>query len=190
VGRVDTRLLVLIGVTMNVISLYLLRFVNLDVGFHYLLWSRLCQGFGLGFLFVPIATSAYARISPQQMGQATGLFNLLRNEGGSVGIALATTFLTQRAQFHQNSLVEHLTPYDPAYQQSLANLARGIFPYSGLDPVSNKGLAQGLVYGLLQRQAYALAFVDVFFLLMLVFCCFLPFILLLRGRPHRASEGH
>lgn len=190
VGRVDTRLLVLNGVAMNVISLYLLRFVSLDVDFNFLLLSRLFQGFGLGFLFVPIATSAYARLRPQQMGQATGLFNLLRNEGGSVGIALATTFLTQRAQFHQNSLVEHLTPYNPAYQQGLADLARGIFPYSGLDPVSNQGLAQGLMYGLLQRQAYALAFVDVFFLLTLVFCCFLPFIFLLRGRPPRAGEGH
>jgi DHA2 family multidrug resistance protein len=190
VGRVDTRLLVLIGVVMNVISLYLLRFVSLDVDFNFLLVSRLFQGFGLGFLFVPIATSAYSRIRPQQMGQATGLFNLLRNEGGSVGIALATTFLTQRAQVHQTHLVEHLTPFDPAYREGLSAIARGIFPYSGLDPVSNQGLAQGLMYGLLQRQAFALAFVDVFFLLTLVFCCFLPFILLLRGRPPRVGEGH
>jgi MFS transporter, DHA2 family, multidrug resistance protein len=182
VGRVDTRILVLIGVAMNVISLYMLRFVNLEVGFHFLLWTRLFQGFGMGFLFVPIATSAYSRIPRPLIGQATGLFNLLRNEGGSVGIALATTFLTRRAQYHQSSLVEHLTPFDPAYQQGMASTARGIFPYAGLDPISTQNLAGGLLYGVLQRQAYALAFVDVFFMLTLVFCCLLPFILLLRGK--------
>ena len=187
VGRVDTRLLVLVGVVMNIISLYILRFVNLDVGFSFLMVSRLLQGFGMGFLFVPITVAAYTRISPQQMGQATGLFNLLRNEGGSVGIALSTTFLAQRAQFHQTSLVGHLTPFDPAYQQRLAGAAQGLFPYAGLDPVSTKGLAVGLTYGLLQRQAYALAFVDVFFMLTLVFVCLLPFILLLRGRAGRTG---
>jgi len=189
VGRVDSRLLVLNGVVMNVISLYMLRFVNLDVGVHFLLWSRLFQGFGMGFLFVPIATSAYSRIPPQLIGQATGLFNLMRNEGGSVGIALATTFLTRRAQFHQTGLVEHLTPFGPVYQQSLAGMAQGLFPYAGLDPLSTKGLADGLMYGLLQRQAYALAFVDVFFMLMLIFCCLLPLILLLRGKVGRAAAG-
>ena len=192
VGKVDTRLLVLIGVVMNIVSLFILRFVSLDVGFSYLTVSRLFQGFGMGFLFVPITVAAYTRIKPEEMGQATGLFNLLRNEGGSVGIALTTTFLARRAQFHQNNLVAHLTPFDPIYQQRLAGAAQALFPYVGMDPTSTKGLAGGLIYGQLQRQANALAFVDVFFMLTLVFCCLLPFILLLKGKAGRAATlaGH
>lgn len=189
VGKVDVRLLVLVGVLMNMLSLWLLRFVNLDVGFVYLMTSRLFQGFGLGFLFVPITVAAYARISPQKMGAATGLFNLLRNEGGSVGIALSATFLAQRAQFHQLRLVEHLNPFNPMYREALANIAGGLAPRLGVDPTTLDKLSLGLLYGQVQRQAYAGAFVDVFWMLTLMFAAMLPFILLLRGRASAASAA-
>lgn len=192
IGKVDTRLLVFVGVAANVVSMWMLVHVSLAVDFWYLTLSRLVQGFGLGFLFVPIAVSAYSRISPERMGQATGLFNLLRNEGGSVGIALSATVLGQRAQFHQTRLVENLTPFDPGFTQRLDETARGLFPWSGLDPSSVKEAAQGLLYGELQRQAYLSAFVDVFWMLALIFAALLPFLFLLRGRPGEgkaAAEG-
>lgn len=192
VGRVDTRLLVFVGVVMNIISLWMLRFVSLGVDFDYVMWSRLFQGFGLGFLFVPITAAAYARIRPENMGDATGLFNLLRNEGGSVGIALSATVLAQRAQFHQTTLVAHLTPFDPTYQQGLLSLAHGLFPVAGLDPLSTGTLALGVLYGEVQRQAYLLAFVDVFFMLTLIFVAFIPLVLLLKGRLDHGTlpAGH
>ncbi len=182
VGKVDLRLLVTVGVLMNVLSLWLLRYVDLNVGFVYLMSSRVFQGFGLGFLFVPITVAAYARISPQKMGTATGLFNLLRNEGGSVGIALSTTFLAQRSQFHQERLIEHLTPFNPIYTNELKALAQGLFPRAGLDHATLDQVSQGLVYGMVQRQAAAGAFVDVFWMLTLMFAAMLPLLLLLRGR--------
>ncbi len=182
VGKVDLRLLVTVGVLMNVLSLWLLRFVDLNVGFFYLMSSQEFQAFGLGFLFVPITVAAYARISPQKMGTATGLFNLLRNEGGSVGIALSTTFLAQRSQFHQERLIEHLTPFNPIYTNELKALAQGLFPRAGLDHATLDQVSQGLVYGMVQRQAAAGAFVDVFWMLTLMFAAMLPLLLLLRGR--------
>jgi len=192
IGKVDTRLLVLVGVVMNIISLWLLWSVNLGVDFHYVMWSRLFQGFGLGFLFVPITTAAYARIAHENMGDATGLFNLLRNEGGSVGIALSATYLAQRAQAHQTALVEHLTPFNPLYRESLLALRHGLFPTAGVDPTTAGVLAQSMVYGELQRQAYLLAFVDVFSMLTLIFALLLPFVFLLKGRPGNAASavGH
>ncbi len=189
VGRIDTRVFVFIGVVANILSMWLLVSLNLSVSFSYVMFSRLVQGFGLGCLFVPIAVSAYSRIPPAMMGQATGLFNLLRNEGGSVGIALSSTILSQRAQFHQVRLVEHLTPLDPGYGQRLGQLARGLFPWAGLDPSSTRGLAQGLLYGELQRQSVLMAFVDVFWVLMLIFGLILPFLFLLRGRPGAGSAA-
>ena len=191
VGVVDVRPLVFIGVALNILSVWLLRFVNLDVGFSYLMTSRIIQGFGLGFLFVPITVAAYARITPQRMGAATGLFNLLRNEGGSIGIALSTTLLAQRAQFHQLRLVEHLNPFNPAYAQELGAIAKGLFPQAGLDPTSVNQLATGVLYGQVQRQAFASAFVDVFWMLTLMFVAMLPLVFLLRGRSKMgAPAGH
>ena len=192
VGKVDVRTLVFVGVILNILSIWLLRFVTLDVGFGYLMTSRLIQGFGLGFLFVPITVAAYARITHQRMGAATGLFNLLRNEGGSIGIALSTTFLAQRAQFHQHRLVEHLTPFDPSYGGELAAIAKGLFPRSGLDPTSVNNLAQGMLYGEVQRQSFAGAFVDVFWMLTLMFAAMLPLVLILRGHTRTKAylSGH
>jgi MFS transporter, DHA2 family, multidrug resistance protein len=191
IGKVDSRLIVFLGVVMNIVALTMLRYVTLDVGFGYLMLSRLIQGFGLGCLFVPVTVAAYARIPSEKMGTATGLFNLLRNEGGSVGIALSATVLAQRAQFHQLRLVEHLNPYNPAYTQELSAIARGLFPRAGLDPTSVNQLATGMLYGQVQRQAFASAFVDVFWLLTLMFVAMLPLVFLLRGRSKAgAPVGH
>ncbi len=182
IGKVDTRLLVFIGAIMNIFALWLLWSISLGVDFQYVMWSRIFQGFGLGFLFVPITTAAYTRIQATQMGDATGLFNLLRNEGGSVGIALSATLLSQRAQFHQSRLVENLTPLNPAYQERLNAVAQGLFLRSGHSAYSSGQLALGIVQGELERQAVLMAFVDVFFVLTCVFVLLLPFIFLLKGK--------
>ncbi len=183
IGKVDTRLIVFVGVVLNILSLWLLRFVNPEISFFHLMMPRIIQGFGLGCIFVPVTVAAYARIPQHKMGTATGLFNLLRNEGGSVGIALSATVLSRRAQFHQARLVDHLTPFDPTYREGLAQTAQGLFTRSGLDPHTNGILAQGLLYGEVQKQAATLAFVDVFWMLTLIFALILPFIILLRGKP-------
>ncbi len=186
IGKVDIRLLVLIGVAMNILAMVLLVMINPSVDFWYLMWSRSIQGFGLGFLFVPITVAAYTRIRPEDMGQATGLFNLLRNEGGSVGIALSATVLARRAQFHQLRLIEHITPFSQATRQALASAAHGLFPYAGFDPATMQRVAERLLYGQVRRQAYFMAFADVFWFLMIVFCCLLPFVFLLKGKAGSA----
>ena len=182
VGKVDTRLLVLIGAIFNIASLWLLSTLNLQVDFFFLMFSRVLQGFGLGFLFVPITAAAFVRLTPQQTGQGTGLFNLFRNEGGSVGIAIAATVLGRRAQFHQHHLVEHLTPFAQGFQQRLAEAGHLLFGVAGRDPVTSGRLAEGIMYGVVRRQAAVLAYIDVFWMLMFSFVVFLPFILLLAGK--------
>jgi DHA2 family multidrug resistance protein len=188
VGRVDTRLLILVGAIFNIAALWLLHGLNLEADFFFLMLSRLLQGFGLGFLFVPITAAAFVRLSREQTGQGTGLFNLLRNEGGSVGIALAATVLARRAQHHQTHLVEHLTPYSPVFQHRLDEIGHYLFAVTGYDPVTSHGLAYDVLYGLVRRQAAAMAYVDVFFMLTMAFVAFLPFIFLLgRGRDRGAA---
>jgi DHA2 family multidrug resistance protein len=189
IGKVDTRFLVVVGVLMNVLSMGLLQFVSLGVDFNYLLVSRLFQGFGLGFLFVPITTAAYTRISPQKMGSATGLFNLMRNEGGSVGIALAATLFARQSQVHQTRLAEHVSGLDPAVLERLSSIAHGLFPYAGVDSSTAEKLSVGILYGQIQRQSALMAFVDVFAMLTWIFLLLLPFVFLLKGRTRGGGEG-
>ncbi|HVN75138.1 MAG TPA: DHA2 family efflux MFS transporter permease subunit [Thermoanaerobaculaceae bacterium] len=189
IGKVDTRLLVLLGGILNITAIWLLQSVDLDVSFGYVMLSRLVQGFGLGFLFVPISTAAFSHLPPEQIGQATGLFNLLRNEGGSTGIALSATVLARHAQLHQARLMDHVTPYAPVVQERLAAAARGLFPVAGLDPTTTQALSTRMLYGQIVQQALVKAYVDVFWMLTLAFVLFLPFILMLSGETGRSPSG-
>ncbi|MBZ5586937.1 MAG: DHA2 family efflux MFS transporter permease subunit [Acidobacteriia bacterium] len=189
IGRVDTRLLVLVGGILNIAAIWLLQSVDLHVSFGYLMLSRLVQGFGLGFLFVPISTAAFSHLPPEQIGQATGLFNLLRNEGGSVGIAMSATVLARHAQLHQARLIDHITPFSPVVRERLTAAAHGLFPVAGLDPITTQALSTRMMYGQVQLQAVVEAYVDVFWMLTLAFVLFLPFILMLSGETAKAPTA-
>lgn len=182
IGKIDTRFLVFVGIVFNIISLYLLTLINLSTDFFFLTISRLFQGFGLGLLFVPITVSAYSRIPKHLTGQATGLFNLLRNEGGSVGIAICTTLLSQRSQFHQSRLVENLHIYSNVVEEKLNLIGNYLFSIVGIDISTSKQGSLELIYQEVLRQSYSLAFIDVFYYLMVVFFVLIPFIFLLRGK--------
>jgi DHA2 family multidrug resistance protein len=142
-------------------------------------WSRVVQSAGLAFLFVPISTMAFARIPKARTNYATGLFNLARNIGGSAGIATVTTLLARRAQFHQTVLAAHLTPYDPAYRQALANSA-GLLQVHGSSAADAGIQAQGMLYGTLQRQSSMLAFSDAFWVMGVLFTLIVPLMFLMR----------
>jgi DHA2 family multidrug resistance protein len=119
---------------------------------------------------------------------AAGIFNLMRNEGGSVGIAVATTLLQTRSQFHQARLTEHLTAFNGTLQQGVLKLNHLLFTTAGQDPASVNRLAQALVGAEVSRQAYLMAFVDVFFILVIVYVLCLPFVLLLKD-PGAGAKG-
>ncbi len=189
IGKVDNRILVLIGALLNMYAIWLLRSVDLNIDFWYVTLSRLAQGFGLGFLFVPIATAAFSQLQPELIGQATGLFNLLRNEGGSVGIAMSATVLARHVQSHQARLADGITPFNPIVQNRLAEATQGLFGATGHDPTTVKGMALGMIYGEVQRQAAVMAYVDVFWMLTYAFVLFIPFILLLHGGRGRTTAG-
>ena len=188
IGKVDIRAMVGAGFLLMGFSCYLLTSLYLGVSFEYLVTAWIFHGFGLGLLFVPIGVNAVSRISPAKMGEATGLFNLMRNEGGSVGIAAATTLLARRVQFHQTALVGHVSAFDHAFQQGSMALGEAAQAAGGEDSLSAGRAALGFIAREVQRQAAVLSFVDVFWFLMLAFAVSLPFIALLRsgktaGRP-------
>ena len=156
INRVRGRYLVMFGFTVLAYSIYLFSKINLEISISSIVWPNIISGFAMGFVFVPLTTMALGTLSNEQMGNASGVFNLMRNTGGSVGIATVTTMLARGAQVHQAAMVSHLTPYDPAFQQRLGQMAaRG-----GAGAATQQAYAG--IYGILVRQATLLSYVDIF----------------------------
>ena len=137
------------------------------------------QGAGLSLLFVPLTTVSMATIAPERMGYATSLFNLMRNIGGSIGIAVTGTLLARRRQAFGSLLGEHVTIFDPTTSQVLAQLKAAFLARTG-DAVAATNQAYVVLYGMVQRQAAMVSFVTIFRLLGLLFFVMLPLVLLMR----------
>jgi MFS transporter, DHA2 family, multidrug resistance protein len=187
VSKVDPRWLVIFGLTVSSIGLIQMSGFNLYIDFRTAVIARVVQSVGLAFLFIPINVTAFAFVPKEKTNFATGLVNLARNIGGSSGIALATTMLARRSQFHQQNLVSHLTPLDPSYQASLQGLTQALTS-RGADAAQAASQAQGVLYGMVQQQAMMKAFVDVFWMLALVFLAMIPLVFLMkRVQPHKVA---
>jgi DHA2 family multidrug resistance protein len=184
-SRVDPRLLLCLGFLGFAVCSYIFGTVNLDIGPYTLLIPITLTGFALSFVFVPLATMTTSTIRNSEMGNATGLFNMLRNIGGSIGIAMATTALVRRSALHQTYLSDHLTPSTAALQQKSAALA-GYLGHQIGGPSARPG-AMGMFYGLMQQQAALLSYVDVFrWTAVLAFCCAIA-TWLFRKQPKHAA---
>ena len=185
VGRIDGRYLAMFGFGVLAVSTYWLSDINLEISMSSIALPQIVSGFALGFIFVPLTILATGTLSNEQIGNATGVYNLMRNVGGSLGIAGVTTMLTRGAQVHQAMLVSHLSPYDPAFQQRLQQLSSGLAAQS--DPVTAKQMAYGVIYQTVVAQASLLSYLDAFRLL--AFLCLLACVMTLFFAKVRATQG-
>jgi len=146
------------------------------------IFPTVLNGVAISFIFVPLTTATMSQLKQREIGSGTGLYNLVLNLGGSIGIALVTTLVARGAQTHQALMVGHLTPTDPVFAQRLAAAQHALAQQT--DPVTASHQAYGLIYGTLNAQAHLWAFVDTFRLFgMMVLCC-LPLILLFKRVKH------
>jgi MFS transporter, DHA2 family, multidrug resistance protein len=159
-SRIDNRKLLSAGFIGFGGCSFIFGMVNLDIGPFTLLFPIMLTGFALSFVFVPLATMSTSTIPREEMGNATGLFNMLRNIGGSIGIAMATTALIRRAALHQNELSANLGPSNMVLQQRSAAIA-GYLGHQVGRAQARPG-SMGLLYGLIQQQSALMAYVDVF----------------------------
>jgi DHA2 family multidrug resistance protein len=185
IGKINSRYLIMFGFAVLGYSTYQFSNINLEISISSIVWPSITSGFAMGFIFVPLTTMALGTLSNEQMGNASGVFNLMRNTGGSVGIATVTTLLARGAQTHQAAMVSHLTPYDPAYQERLHQLAQGLAT-RGSSIVAEQQAYAGL-YGTLVRQAMLLSYIDVFRLLAFLCLLCIPATLLFRRIKARAG---
>jgi DHA2 family multidrug resistance protein len=187
-NKIDPRYLLTFGfLTFGLTTLYF-GSITLDISPMTLFLPILITGFGLSFVFVPISTAAYGTLRNDQIGNASGLFNLMRNVGGSIGISIATTLLTRRSAAHQNDLNNHNAVSGLAFQNSLHGAQQAL--NNSFGHANSLFAAQSTLYEQLGRQALQWAFVDVFrWLSLLVFVCVILVWFLKKVKPGKPPAG-
>jgi DHA2 family multidrug resistance protein len=186
VSRVDTRILITFGCIVSASALFVMAGWDLQLDYGHAVRARMLQSFGLAFLFIPINVAAFAYVPREKTNMGTGIINLARNIGASVGIATVTTMLDRRAQFHQSRLMEGVNDYSRAYHNMLNGLETKLVA-AGSTVAHASAQAHGMIYNTVQRQAVMLAFVDNFKMLGIVFFALIP--VLLSMRKPRVAAG-
>lgn len=187
VRKIDTRAMVAYGLTMTGFGLLIMSGWNLSIGYWDAAMGRIVQSAGLACLFIPINVTAYATLPRENANQAAGIMNLSRNIGGSVGIALLSTLLARRTQYHQGHLVSHLTPSSTEHAAAAQGIGHALMT-KGMSAVDAMHHGWGLLWGQTLRQSYYLAILDVFFVAACICFLVLPAILLMR-RPQAGSKA-
>ncbi|HEY0407954.1 MAG TPA: DHA2 family efflux MFS transporter permease subunit [Pyrinomonadaceae bacterium] len=170
IGKIDSRVMIMFGFALLGYSTYMLAGINLEIAMSNVIWPSVMSGFAMGFIFIPLTTMSMGTLPNSQMGNASGIYNLMRNSGGSIGIAFVTTMLSRGAQAHQAAMVSHLTPYDPMFQQRMQQIQAA----AGARGVGSAGAMQQAyagVYGTVLKQSMVMSFIDNFRLL--AFLCLL-----------------
>lgn len=179
ITRMNPKILLSAGIIVCAYATYLMSQFNLNADFYTVSWPRIVLGIGMGFFFVPLTTLTMSGIRKEDMGNATAVYNLLRNLGGSFGVAFVTTILSQRSQFHQFRLVEHLTPFERNYQVATNSISE-IMYYKGFPESLSDHASLLAIYKELSRQASMMSFNDAFYLTSIIMVCILPIVLLMR----------
>jgi DHA2 family multidrug resistance protein len=190
-AKVQPKYLLVARAVLTALSMYVLTNTYADLGFWFFARSRMLLGFGLPLIFLPITTASYDGVPPNRTDQASALLNAARNTGGSIGISIAANVLAHREQFHQSRLIEHAVPSGIQYQDTL-NQVTQYFVRQGSSLIHAQQQALDWIGQQVQTQAAFLAYIDVFWALMLISLAAVPLALTLRkvklGGP--APAGH
>jgi DHA2 family multidrug resistance protein len=189
-GRTDARRLLLFGLGMVCFAMVHMTNFDLNIDFHTAATARVYQAIGLAFLFVPINTVAYAFIPPGKNNAASGLINLARNVGGSVGISLVTTMLARRAQVHQDNLAHSFNNGNGALQRAITGATNALVAH-GAAPAEAAKQAYGALASTLGRQATMLAYIDCFWILATAIGAMIPLVFLMKkAKPGGPMAAH
>jgi len=177
VGKQDARILVAIGMLLSAAGSYAMTRYSLEVSTFAIIWPAFLQGLGLGLIFVPLSTIAYATMERTRIPEAAGIYSLVRTIGAAAGISVVTTLLTRQAQVIWNELGAHVTRFNPALIEYLRPLH--------LSPDDPRAMA--LIAAQIGREAQMGAILDVFKVTTWSFLLMLPLVLLLRRKKGGAA---
>jgi MFS transporter, DHA2 family, multidrug resistance protein len=190
-SKFDPRKLLGFGILVAAFTLFQLSWLNLSAGYWDIFWPQIIQGVSLGFLFVPLTTTTMDLVPKEEMGNATSIFNLMRNIGGSMGIAASTTLIDRRMQTYTNVLGANVNPYRPSVFERMQQMQRA-FEAAGADAYTAGQRALAAMFGSVERQAAMLSFNEAFRTLGFLFVAIVPLVFLLK-RPRTSADitaGH
>jgi DHA2 family multidrug resistance protein len=187
--RFDPRLLIGLGFALLAAGNFMNIYLTTDFGSDQLFWPNVVRAIGQALSFAPLSAVATASIEAENAGSASGLFNMMRNLGGAVGIAMLQTFLTKREQYHSNVLMQPVSLFEPATRDRIEQLTQYFIHHGVLDPADASHHAVVAIGQIVQKQAFILAFSDNFFLLGVALICALIATLLLRKPGHVETGG-
>jgi DHA2 family multidrug resistance protein len=190
-GKLQPRTLIGVGALICALAMFDMTWISGDLDFRFFVLSRMLLGVGLPLIFIPILTASFDGIPKNKTDMASALINMARNTGGSIGISLANNVLTHRQQFHQSRLVELVNPSTTQYQAAAKHVT-DYFSAQGSSLAQAQQQAFAWITQQVQTQATLLAYIDVFWVLMLISAAAIPLALILRkiklGGP--APVGH
>lgn len=144
-------------------------------------WMLIVRGIGMGFLFVPITTLSLSTLKGPQIGQGAAFTGMMRQLGGSFGVAIITTMLARRGQFHRGHLINNVTAFDPATQERFQAIKAG-FIAKGISPNIAEADAYRMLDGAVMKQATVLSYMDIFYYLGIMFLICVPIVLFIRQK--------
>src|SRR5262245_9922434 len=187
--KFDARIIIGIGFALFAASNFMNVHMTNDYAADQLLWPNVVRALGQALVFAPLSAVATAGIEAENAGSASGLFNMMRNLGGAVGIALLQTLLTKREQYHSNVLMQSVSMFEEATRVKIAKLTQYFMAHGVLDPGDASHRAYVAIGKIVQKQAFVLAFSDMFFLLGLALIAALAASLLLKKPGHLEAGG-
>jgi DHA2 family multidrug resistance protein len=189
-GRISNRVLIIASSLLFGYACFALGNISLQVAPSNLLWPVIISGVAAASMFAPVTTSAMGTLSQEQMGNAAGIFNLMRNVGGSIGIAAITTLVTRHAQTSQANLVWHMSKFNFNFQQQFAHLQSALASNAGNWAATKKSWA--VLYNILQQQSSLLSYMYAFRFCVLVclVCAALAFLFKKVGKPNGPITVH
>jgi DHA2 family multidrug resistance protein len=188
-SRMDLRVMIAFGLILGFWGMWKMTGFTTEVDFRHVVWARMIQASGIAFLFKPISTLAYSTLPKEQNTAASGFMNLSRNIGGSIGIAVSTTFLARWTQTHQTYLASHATHYDSPFRHFFDGLVARFLAQGHAQADAVRG-ATAAVYRIVGEQATMLAYADVFRLMGWGFLISLPLVLLMKKAKGHGGMAH
>jgi DHA2 family multidrug resistance protein len=190
-GKIDARILILAGSAVLISSMVMLSTISVDTGPSEIFWPMIIRGCGTVMMYMPLSLATFSLVPRAQVSAASGFYNLTRQLGGSVGIAVLTTLLAQREAFHRSVLVEHVSTTSTTTYDRIQQLTAG-FVAKGQPPSIAHQNALGTLDGMVNLQSAVLSFGDMFHIVSIMFVCSIPLLLLLgSGRGAKpAPDAH
>ena len=185
-AKFDPKKMLFWGMGGTALALFSFGRLSMNAGYTDFMWPMILQGMSMGLVFIPLTTVTNGPIPKEQMGNATSIFNLMRNIGASIGIASVTTVLARQQQVHTSTLGANITQYNPGAQSVFRGMQQMMMS-AGSDSVAAAQRAYAAMFGMVQQQAAMMAYNDAFILLAVLGFLMLPLILLMKRPPK--SEG-